>query len=85
MPTLFSSHEKLMAHTEDYKKLNYCKIVVPKSGKNIIEFKIFKYREKVPFIIYVDCDSLLKPVEDQERTSNTEVFQKNEVYYSEIA
>ena len=54
--------------------------MLPKPGKNIIELKNFKYKEKVPFIIYADCESLLKPVEDvQVKKTNTEVFQRHEV------
>ena len=76
----FTSIEKLVYHSEDYKKVNDCKIVLPKPGRNIIEFKNFKYKEKVPFIIYADCESLLKPVEDiQVKKTNTEVFQRHEV------
>ena len=77
----FTSIEKLVYHSEDCKKVNDCKIVLPKPGRNIIEFKNFKYKEKVLFIIYADCESLLKPVEDvQVKTSNTEVFQRHEVF-----
>lgn len=75
----FSSEGKLMTNSEYCKRLNHYKTVLPKPEKNIVEFKNFKCREKVPFIIYVDSESLLKPVEDQEITSNTDVFQKHEV------
>lgn len=34
-------------------------IVLPKPGRNIIIHQNFKYREKVPFIIYADFKSLL--------------------------
>ena len=77
----FTSIEKLFYHSKDCKTVNDCQIVLPKPDRNIIEFKNFKYKEKLPFIIYADCKSLLKPVEDvQVKTSNTEVFQRHEVF-----
>ena len=66
--------ERLVYHSNDYKKVIDCKIVLPKPGRNILVFKNFKYNEKVPFIIYADCESLLKPVDVQVKRSNTEVF-----------
>ncbi|XP_043477549.1 uncharacterized protein LOC122508334 [Leptopilina heterotoma] len=37
-------------------------------------------KEKVPFVVYADCECLLYPVEDQESTSNIEVIQQHEVF-----
>ena len=40
---------------------------LPGKGKDIIYFKNFNYKERLPFTIYADCECLLKPVlENQE-------------------
>ncbi|KAJ8672229.1 hypothetical protein QAD02_003488 [Eretmocerus hayati] len=48
---------------EDHKKLcdhmNECRIIVPKPGNGVIEFKNYNHKEKAPFVIYGDCECLL--------------------------
>ncbi|XP_051164946.1 uncharacterized protein LOC127283879 [Leptopilina boulardi] len=60
----FRSNEKLSEHVEDCQKINNTKIVLPKPECNSIEFKNFSNNERVPFIVYADCESLLIPDEN---------------------
>ncbi|KAK9878806.1 hypothetical protein WA026_003644 [Henosepilachna vigintioctopunctata] len=57
----FRSEEKLKSHSEDCGKMNETAIRMPEIGNNILKFKNHKNKEKVPFIIYADLESILKP------------------------
>ncbi|XP_051167626.1 uncharacterized protein LOC127285571 [Leptopilina boulardi] len=76
----FVTEERLARHEEECKTLNECKINLPKPGQNFIQFKNYGNREKVPFVIYADCECLLNPVEDEETNCNTEVIQHHEMF-----
>lgn len=58
----FYSESKLNTHIVDCEKLNNCKISLPVNGNNMIQFKDFKHKEKVPFVIYADLECILKPL-----------------------
>ena len=45
--------------------------------KSILQFKNFKNKEKVPFIIYADFERLLKPVNDDD---DQWMFQEHQAY-----
>ncbi|XP_043472752.1 uncharacterized protein LOC122505305 [Leptopilina heterotoma] len=76
----FSGVERLNAHIENCKKMNECKIKLPTPDKSLITFKNFKNKEKVPYVIYADCESLLLPAdEDVDNLSKTEVFQRHKL------
>ncbi|CAH0562755.1 unnamed protein product [Brassicogethes aeneus] len=60
----FISQEKLDKHTDECRKINETAIKMPEPGKNILKFKNFKNKEKAPFIVYADLESVL------ERTDN---------------
>ena len=61
--------------------MNRCKIILPEESKNIVKFKNYNNKEKVPFIIYADYECFLRPVnESQEGNSNTEVFERHELF-----
>ncbi|XP_051165642.1 uncharacterized protein LOC127284297 [Leptopilina boulardi] len=76
----FSSIDRLNEHLENCKKMNECKIKLPKPDKCTITFKNYKNKEKVPFVIYADCESLLLPAdEDVDNLSKTEVFQRHKL------
>ncbi|XP_051168412.1 uncharacterized protein LOC127286142 [Leptopilina boulardi] len=63
-----------------YVWVNECKIKLPKPDKCTITFKNYKNKEKVPFVIYADCESLLLPAdEDVDNLSKTEVFQRHKL------
>ncbi|XP_051157441.1 uncharacterized protein LOC127279246 [Leptopilina boulardi] len=85
----FRDEVKLSEHEENCRKMNETRIVLPEPGKNFVEFKNFQNKERVPFIIYADCESLLLPSDVQQEPSNTEVFQNHETlsigYYVKCA
>ena len=63
----FYTQEKLDQHTEDCISLNECRVKVPFGDQKIVTFKNYKNREKVPFVIYADMESILKPVADKNK------------------
>lgn len=75
----FRDEQKLLEHEETCRKMNDTKIILPKPDKNILEFKHFVNEERVPFIIYADCESLLIPSERPQEPSSTEVFQNHKL------
>ncbi|XP_043479037.1 uncharacterized protein LOC122509227 [Leptopilina heterotoma] len=85
----FKEEVKLTEHEESCRKMNETRIVLPEPRKNIVEFKNFSNKERVPFIIYADCKSLLIPSEAPPEPSNTEVFQTHKTlsigYYLKCA
>ena len=60
----FGKQEKLDAHEIDCAQLNKCKIVLPLKKDRILQFTNYNRTERVPVIVYADCESLLKPMED---------------------
>nr|WP_253308703.1 DNA polymerase [Rickettsia endosymbiont of Ceutorhynchus assimilis] len=64
----FRSQDKLEKHQEDCAKINDTKIKMPEIGKNILRFKNYKNKERAPFIVYADLESVLAPTADSKRT-----------------
>ncbi|XP_051162388.1 uncharacterized protein LOC127282258 [Leptopilina boulardi] len=76
----FKNEEELNNHIENCIKLNKTKVILPKPGQNRVHFKNFYNKERAPFIIYADCESLLLPATDSSFVGdNTEVFQKHKL------
>ncbi|XP_051155221.1 uncharacterized protein LOC127277868 [Leptopilina boulardi] len=73
----FLNEQKLTSHEENCRKMNETRIRLPEEGKNFVEFKNFQNKERVPFIIYADCESLLIPADIPQEINNTEVFQNH--------
>ena len=42
------------------KNKNFCGILMPSEKDNILEFNQYMNSDKMPYIIYVDVDSLIK-------------------------
>ena len=76
----FPEEKSLKAH-EEYCKTNECvKIKMPEKGSTIL-FKNHWRSERVPFIIYADTESLLKPIQNCESDPTkkyTQKYQKHE-------
>ena len=76
----FPKEESLNKHKE-YCSTNECiKINLPKKG-SILKFENYCNSEKVPFIIYADMESLIKPIESCEpnpQSSYTKKYQKHQ-------
>ncbi|CAH1115853.1 unnamed protein product [Psylliodes chrysocephalus] len=60
----FHTKVKLDKHLEDCKKFNETAIKMPEPGKNLLRFKNHKNKEKVPFSVYADLESVLRPTND---------------------
>ena len=78
----FQCEESLNKHLEYCSNHEAVKIVMPEKGKNdILKFENYFNSEKVPFIIYADTESLIKPIESCEpnpQSSYTKKYQKHE-------
>lgn len=51
---------------------------LPQKGKHICEFNNINKQMRVPFVIYADCESALKPV-DIKKGENTSIYQSHQV------
>ncbi|KAG7196406.1 hypothetical protein KM043_000043 [Ampulex compressa] len=61
----FHSEEKLEAHEDDCSQVNTCRIDLPTEKNKILQFQNHDRSELVPFVIYADLESVLKPMEDE--------------------
>lgn len=57
----FSSDDLLKRHSICCKNMNKCALKLPKEPDNILHFRHFSYKERVPFAIYADLESILEP------------------------
>lgn len=88
----FFNEQDLKEHEEQCSKFNACKICLSKKGKGKgIDFKNYKHKGKLPFIIYADCECFIKPVQEEHQTvvnesevtetiKNSALFQRHEIY-----
>lgn len=58
-------------HKKDCENINECRVILPGKNDKILKFKNYKNKEKVPFAVYADIESLLEPV------TNTTAYQKH--------
>ena len=74
-------NEKSLNNHKEYCSTNECiKMDMPEKG-SILKFKNYCNSEKVPFIIYADTESLIKPIQSCEpnpQSSYTKKYQKHE-------
>ncbi|KAF2898595.1 hypothetical protein ILUMI_07580 [Ignelater luminosus] len=62
----FHSEDKLQKHEVDCSEINECRVQMPyKEEDKTIKFKNLSHALRVPFIIYADFESLLKPIKKQ--------------------
>ena len=77
----YDTPEKLNKHKEYCSEKESIKITMP-PPETYLNFKNFVYREKAPFAIYADFESILKPITDKEKPdtniSYTNKYQKHE-------
>ena len=84
----YQTQEKLDHHKEYCSEKESIKLTMP-PPESYLKFKNFVHRERGPFTIYADFESILKPIVDKENpdinTSYTNKYQKHEpvsfVYY----
>ena len=63
----FHSSEKLERHLELCKEINNCRVRLPSGENKILRFKDYRFKEKVPFIVYSDFESILEPMQDEKK------------------
>lgn len=75
----FSSQDKLNTHSIFCEKRNNCKISFPKDMT--VKFQDFVYKQKVPFIVYADFETMLIPYTDKSNLHiNTHKYQHHKPY-----
>ncbi|XP_031777956.1 uncharacterized protein LOC116415994 [Nasonia vitripennis] len=62
----FRNQLKLRAHEVDCAQVNQCKVKLPTKHDNILKFKNFGHRERVPLVVYADFECLSRPVDDDD-------------------
>lgn len=67
----FYSQEKLNKHYFYCHEKNDCNISF--SHEKYITFKNFQYKEKLPFVIYCDFESMLLPFEEEKNCCNISI------------
>ncbi|KAF2891328.1 hypothetical protein ILUMI_14845 [Ignelater luminosus] len=78
----FYSEDKLRKHEVDCSEINECRVRMPYKEKDkTIKFKNLSNALSVPFIIYADFESLLKPIKKQ-KGKNSELYQEIQVQES---
>ena len=63
----FQAKQKLNEHEVDCAMKNKCRIYLPTAGKDqILKFTNYNRKERVPVILYADCESLLKSCDEKD-------------------
>lgn len=76
----FKTDYALQKHFIDCRNMNTCKIVLPTEKDKILQFKNFKNKESVPFVIYADFECILSEYIDSECTDKSIKTQKHEPF-----
>lgn len=76
----FKRQETLNRHQFHCKQLNKTKITLPKDDKKFLKFSNFQNKEKVPFVLYADLESILKKCRDLKPTKTISKYQKHEPF-----
>lgn len=72
----FFSESKLNSHKIDCLNINTCRVNLPPKHENILKFKNFHHKEKVPFVVYADFECILEK-EYSSLESNTKIIHKH--------
>ncbi|KAJ8931580.1 hypothetical protein NQ314_015492 [Rhamnusium bicolor] len=72
----FITKNALDKHLIDCKNLNKSKITLPSENEKLLKFSNFKNKEKVPFVIYADIESILEKYQDLKMTDRTKKISK---------
>ena len=71
----FKLENSFQRHRLTCQNMNKCRVILPDHENNILKFKNYQYKEKVPFVVYADIECLLEPVVDSHM--NTSIHQKH--------
>nr|CAH7760359.1 unnamed protein product [Callosobruchus chinensis] len=73
----FYSQESLNKHIFTCRKMNKTKITPPSGDEKYISFSDFKNKQKVPFVIYADLETILEDYKDSNNTGTIKKYQKH--------
>ncbi|XP_018374523.1 PREDICTED: uncharacterized protein LOC108768554 [Trachymyrmex cornetzi] len=76
----FGSNEKLQTHEVDCQKLNDCAICLPSKNDRWLEFSKHCNQERVPFVVYVDLECVLRKMEHDKENASSYEYQRHEVF-----
>ncbi|KAB0805098.1 hypothetical protein PPYR_02068 [Photinus pyralis] len=77
----FSSNQLLEKHTIRCHQVNKCAVRLPRESEKIVQFSHYSNKEKVPFAIYADIESILEKCDTIYYTGkNTNLFQRHVPY-----
>jgi hypothetical protein len=79
----FTTDNLLQNHLRYCLKSNQCCVKLPDETKKFLQFENHSYKEKVPFVIYADLESILEKASDNNYStkSNSKIYQ-NHVAFS---
>lgn len=81
----FYSDDKLKAHIMDCASKNVCGIIMPSDKDKYVSFQKAHHKLRVPFCIYADIESILKPVNAAttaafRNSAHTSAYQEHEAF-----
>ena len=56
----FRTKNKLESHEKVCKNKEFCRIIMPSENNNLLEFNQYLKSDKMPYIIYIEMESLTK-------------------------
>lgn len=69
----FSTQERLNEHSIDCVKITNCRIILPRKDNAVLKFQNYYKKERVPFVIYADFESILEKVENSTQANTTKI------------
>ncbi|KAK5644575.1 hypothetical protein RI129_005875 [Pyrocoelia pectoralis] len=78
----FSSDALLRKHATHCHKINKCSVRLPDDAGKYLEFSHHLYKEKVPFAIYADLESILAKCDDTFDNANATLYQQRHLPFS---
>ncbi|XP_020299144.1 uncharacterized protein LOC109863310, partial [Pseudomyrmex gracilis] len=76
----FHTSEKLAEHIVDCEQLNNSAIVLPAKGKNRLRFENYNNKERVPMVVYVDLECVLKKQDEEQNALSAHKYQRHSVF-----
>ncbi|XP_051156391.1 uncharacterized protein LOC127278634 [Leptopilina boulardi] len=71
----FTLEKSFERHRLSCEKVNKCRVILPDKNNKILSFKNYRFKERVPFVVYADIECLLEPADDSH--TNTSAYQKH--------
>ncbi|KYN35723.1 hypothetical protein ALC56_09923 [Trachymyrmex septentrionalis] len=75
-----TTNEKLQLHVMDCGKMNDCVIRLPSVDEKCLEFGNHCNKERVPFIVYVDLEYILRKTKPDKEYMSSYAYQRHEIF-----